>query len=691
MISVRVGTTYLDLYPNIEDSFYITRQQRDLRDWNQRNSDFTRALEVPRTATNNLTLLPHIESGVKAIPGSIEVDGISIDQSLSFIVNNIPNEDSFTLDIVMDSQKLFTNIQGNIKDLDFDDLEFTWNQAGVDAIKDTTDIVYALALWTDLEGYQQVKNEGGLQWFTDQCIYATGFFIYAKELLDRIVQSAGMTLDVSNVTANDLFNNTAIPCPIGKKFIDPDLTTVQKEVVSSASNEEYTTSGQKIKFDTVDVAGSSYWDNVTDTEFDFTLDTNIILSGYLSVTILGLVVGSDYSQPAISLVRNSTIIRQWILDPNRTNFTISIHEELYVNNGDEVALRCHWGKFNNAGIRITAGAWLKVSSLNQDTTISINNHLPDVSKADFVKGILNHTNLIFSLEDNVMVLYDFDIIYQNFYEAEIVENQPQPQTFSFSNLFKLSILKYKEPPEPLLRTDTSFKFRVNDESLDDEGVIMELPFEDSDIIDATINGSTQLALLDTYEYEVNSFSIVTGTAAQSTFTISPAQPFGPLNYIIGVTNTQIRRIATRTSAGTGTISGTWAVNLAGVSYHFLKIKAKRKPLKLVYIDDADGNFDIFTDTNAATTTIANGKKATFGENMLLGSIAGNQYNNIIETMRFPKVLEVWIRIPGYEMFPKSLLRKVVYVSKYSERYYINKLSQWKSSTGQALAELVRLR
>jgi len=307
--------------------------------------------------------------------------------------------------------------------------------------------------------------------------------------------------------------------------------------------------------------------------------------------------------------------------------------------------------------------------------------------------VLNHTNLILSSQQNAIVLYDFSKVFEGYFEPELMDDRPKVEKFTFDNLFKLSILKYKDPPEPLLRSDANTKFRVNDESLPDEGVLLELPFEASDIIDDTLNGNSQLILLDAYKYEITNHSGLNGVLDASTFTMDTAEQFGPLNYIIHASG-YVRKITTRSSAVAGSISGTWPATFGPSNYAILKIKATRRPLKLVYIGDSDGNFDIFTTTNATTTTIANGMKASFGENMLFGSIVGDRYSSLIESMKFPKVVQLWLKIDKGDFLPTgedSLLYKSFYIKKLNERYFVNRLDQWDPETGIVRAELVRLR
>ena len=99
-----------------DNKFYITRQQRDLRSWENRNSDFTRSIDLPRTPTNNTTLLPYIQNGVKDIPGAVEVQGVSIGFDIKLRVTGFDN-DSFTLNVLFDNQRLFSRIKGKIADV----------------------------------------------------------------------------------------------------------------------------------------------------------------------------------------------------------------------------------------------------------------------------------------------------------------------------------------------------------------------------------------------------------------------------------------------------------------------------------------------------------------------------------------------------------------------------------------------
>ena len=189
MITIRADNSTLDIFPDTK--ILVTKQQRDLRNWSFRNSDFTRSIEIPRTPTNNTVLLPFVQNGVKDVPGDIQISGVSLGFDLRFSVNEF--SDTFVLNVIFDNQLIFDSIQGQIKDLDYDDLSFQWTQAGVNGIKDTTDIVFAHAHWFGIDSYHEIVNTlTSSFWLAEQEIRASGFFIYTKELIDRIITGAGL-------------------------------------------------------------------------------------------------------------------------------------------------------------------------------------------------------------------------------------------------------------------------------------------------------------------------------------------------------------------------------------------------------------------------------------------------------------------------------------------------------------------
>lgn len=676
-------TTELDLFPDTK--ILVSKQQRDLRDFSQRNSDFTRSVSIPNTALNKRTLRKFIQNGLKEIPGDIIINGSSLGFDLKFTIDGF-DEQQMTLNILFDNQLFFNKIRGDIKELDFSDLSFEWTPAGVDAIKDTTDIVYALALWMDLETYIRLRDQGANTWLTDQCIYSTGFFMYVKELFDRIVIAAGLTLDITNITTNDLFNNCAIPCPVAN-YIQPELTTTLTEENKSSADVIYNTSGDRLIFATVVTAGSSNWDNATNTEYDFGANTSLLVSALIDGAILDDSDEGGFIPPVIRLRRNTTTMREYI-----ATFPITIVENIYVESGDELYIDVFWDDGDNEGISIDVDSNFNITSTIAELTIQINKHLPDVSRADFIRGVLNHTNLIVSNEFGVITLYDFDKVFEGYHEAEILDDRGIDEQFTFSNLFRNSSINYAKPAEPLTRSDTDRFFQVNDETLKDEGSIMELPFEACDVVNATVNGSAGLALIDAFDYEIDSYSVAAGAIGASSLTLSQSAQFGPLNYVLIVSTVYIRQIVTRTSAILGVIAGTWPATFSNLRYLIIRPKIKRKPLKIVFIEDADGDFDVFDTTNVSPTTITSGKKATFGENMLLGGLS--EYDQLLGALQYPKIIQVWIKVDT-DVFltvgSNDIKFKVIYIKKLNERYWVNKIDQWDPETGVGRAELIRLR
>ncbi|GAG30861.1 unnamed protein product, partial [marine sediment metagenome] len=106
--------------------------------------------------------------------------------------------------------------KGNIDEMNWADLAYD-NIASIFALgsQNTTDLVTPIADWTTRDTQGAVNIQGSTD--INMEINIMGFFLYAKEIIKRIVEEAGFTVSYdANLPAD--FDTIALACPVTKFF-----------------------------------------------------------------------------------------------------------------------------------------------------------------------------------------------------------------------------------------------------------------------------------------------------------------------------------------------------------------------------------------------------------------------------------------------------------------------------------------
>ena len=681
MLSISIDGKPLTLQ---KQPFYLSKQSRDLTAWENRFSDFTRMISIPKISGNTLLIEPILIGGTKVKECNATINGLSIGYPVYLSVVR-SDDKNYYCELSFGNQNLFSRIHGKIADVDLGSYRrIKWNTASLNNIRNTGQVSFSDAIWMDADSYNEMYQNAPT-WFNDQNILFSGVFIWCKYLFEKIVEEAELTLDDTNILNNDIWEHTAIPVPIGHYTKIEDITT-QEEEHGISLDTSYTTSGSRIAFPSVVTAGAGYWDSVSKTEFDFTNTRNILLSAKIEIQNLQSEVRTQFENVELRLKKNDSIVSQRILSFSGKR-TFIFNENIFVENGDEVYFDVYWGDGDNAGVRVFFDSVVRISSVQLSSYVNPAQYIPDMSKLEFIKGILNLNNLVPSLEGRTLKLFDFDILFNN--DIKLQEVKPGEVSHVFPNASQKNIIKYKDPKFKVYRSDYNHSFKIQNENLQDEGVILELPFEASDISNTIIYSNTDLAVINGFEYEIIEVNNISVFSSTSTFTFLNEQDFTILNHLI--VSGQIRTIATRTNAKQGTITGTWSSTVTNSPCQIIKTKFKGSSPKIVYLESGS-NFDIYSGNNSSVITVSSPDKATFKGNMLLGTITKERYQSMINIMKRPEIYSTFIQVPRRYILDIEFARKymLVYLKTTNKKYIINKLEQWNPETEVCRAELIKL-
>jgi len=492
MLRVIVNNIDLDLYQDTE--FWITKQVHDLRDLNTRNGDITRQITLPKTAKNEDTLQayfysPNNRASYAGLPVIVTYDGVDLIQNGRLYWVNTTKE-SIEVVIFNANTELFNLIGESLSALDTSSYDFTFDQAGAQGIKsNTTGAVMARADWLGIEGSRKLSNDQGSPGLVNPVnINWGGFFFYAK-----IITNAGFSLNTDNLDTN-LWDSLAISCPV-TEFAQQDGLNINAEVEETGG--QLITSDGRISLqvvsdpDTIFSGPSNY-------QYSVSVNDSVRLTVNLGITITGS------GGAVFRLINGSTVLKQESADPRVTG--TCQFSWLLDSDSDTSGVYYLDVVIQEAEVTIDS-AQFKIESLGaaQSKDLIVANYLPEITQAEALKSILAFQNII--LKTNPLTKEVSLLSFKNIKAQE-------PQDWSEKLLLNFDIVKgnsleyynknyfkYSDN-EDLERTGYNSFYQFDDNRLQKEGVVIELPFEAADTSKYFTNSDNNAALMDQYELEI---------------------------------------------------------------------------------------------------------------------------------------------------------------------------------------------
>lgn len=237
LLRIRTSDGYLDLQPGADKDFYITKQLHDLHDLETREADFTKTISLPYSP-NNIRLLGintpklnrHSSQGTQFIPVTVEMSGIPVLNDALMRIN-VGNDLTFSATLFAGVAGFFTQLtETPINELDWSDLDFEWTGSNLLAkMDDATGICYPFCNWYTNDSIETFRalGDSNASAYNKMDIAYSGFFVYVREILDRVFASmVGITVDYGDLENDDTFNRLAIACPmdlVRRSYTEPPL------------------------------------------------------------------------------------------------------------------------------------------------------------------------------------------------------------------------------------------------------------------------------------------------------------------------------------------------------------------------------------------------------------------------------------------------------------------------------------
>lgn len=724
-LDIRLNDTKVELGVTAEKEFYTTLVENDLSNPESREGSYTKQLKLPKTF-NNLKLFgfpqlvgSHPAEVYQRYDVDVLVDGIPIRSGLEAVFSGYDNVSLF-LTIVGDNTSLFDRIKlATIRDLQWADLNFTLDIAFIadhmgdptpsDAWKDK--LITPHLDYYDFDSqfnWEAVHPIDSPQEYTG--IYNkrnSGFALYAKEIITRIMASAGYTMDFSGMN-NTQFNNLVIICPIYK-----NLALSPADAISGyqKSNVDQTQSGigeihdaLRLMFDIqINAPVSATWDD-TNHWWEFTK------SGIIAISLTGSVNYSSTSQPFdisyIGLYLNSGLVAQKqyirgvddatsLLELVVTGITVSpgdiVYAELYAtsrsngNTGDELTL-------------VLSADFKLLEQTGADDDIIVSDWVPEMAQSKFVINMLTMFNFnIFTDNDNKVVhIEDFDNIFNRAPQdiSRYIDAGRIPRVnYAFGKLAIVNYFDYTNDSD-VSRRDTQGIFQSSNRILD-----TSVDYITIDGLSASDLSTFRPALSKTLKIRVPSFKLVqisataTRIAGDTTTTIfSFTDEAGALvkggdfaegDMVVLIDTPQTPSpYVIRTLTADKTQGTFYQLPNAAFDAGFEVWRVERgvdPSIRIAEIRVSELTRSIWDGSDSDTNQFVNNAlEARFTNELRFNDIIATVYKKQLSMLDRVTTVKTWAIIPT-AVIHEFRLNRLVYIDVYDAYFYVNRVNQWKPS------------
>ena len=690
IISTPLGA--LDLHPGTDELFYITKQVNDLRNFNNRQSDYSRQFTVPLTTTNRtaLGLMTNEPTQNAAIECSVMVDDIPLINKGKLIILAY-NDDQAEIYIMSGNYDLFGNIPDkSIKELDLSAYGFNWSIAGLDTINTNTS--GSTVLMVEFFDEKTVLNPDGnlfipvAPW---RAIDHFAFAFYLKTIFKEICLAAGYTVDDSTMTSDLNYADAVVMCPVNIQT--PLLHVDYAKANRTGSNFTYngwTSLGVSVpvQFNNEVSDAAGLWTN-----YKFTID-------HVDTFTFKADINFNYDRASggtlvFTIRKNGGVIAAapvYTSDQTNTHLTLTITVACAIN--DLITFEVQASYVNSTVfdvVDIITDSYFELSQTGAEEAPAIlpQDYLPDMSQRDFCNAFLSLYNAAVSADTltRIATIKKYTSLIAETpqdWSAYMDMNYPVKNELFMGNLYQASKMEYSN--DELERTDTAYTvdFSIN-KVLELAGNILNIPFSASD--ESGFIGMYYPATIPFYSMSWKAVKNFSCASTATSFDFQDDEDFEPGDWIYD--GEDFHRIHTVTDKKNGNLYIGFDSTVTDIDVSIVRITFNDQSPRILRIDRAD-DYDYKLAVHVFGLNYQTALAAYRGIfDMTMTSLYNTYYKKLFDALRTTKVITCYMVFSPLVFYKIDML-KPVYIQQLNGTFYINKIDQWKANR-PCLVELIR--
>jgi len=706
-LEIRLANGSLDLNPDSQSKFYITKQIHDLRDLETRNASFTKSIVIPRSYNNVFLLgLELVEFGrdstdsYKFVDCQVLLASYPVLSEGKLIVTSQNDTDkTITINILGGTVTLFEELSENgLGDLPLVNYSFDWNLGNISNYVDTTDgLLFADSSWGGNNAYAIAVDKGlspNVN-FEDPEVNYNGAWFYVKTLMSLIFDSLkNVTIDNTALESLEDYNSMVVMIPT-TQLLDNFTALEGIEGVRSALPNTETTPlisvGESLNLNFPEEYADSptgFWNSgglypyryevTTSAYYNIDININFFMSPpSSSLSDLQLVAGTDFG---------GTVLFDIPVGFSSQNKTYK--KSVYLNAGESI--RLVFVPFTGDPLKLVYNGDFNVSSsitIDSDF-VNLSEWMPDISQKNFVKEVFKLFNAIPTFKDGLTTIDLWDSITEREQEdltqyldsSRDIIKQGYLNSYAQNNTFKFSV------DEDVEREGTEFVFPMKNNILPLDKDKISSSFSPSDqSVEDQLSISTPLMPFDYEKVTNNNLNVTSGTDTYSTVD-SNGLKVGDLIFAANSAGTGFqprRRVKQVIDNKTGTVDINWSESSNDIwdFVHYYKEEIGLRFGKVFQKGSTrirDGGANIL---------VPSMKGVVFPDAYTWENLAGSYYTNLVSMLEKPVTERMFFRLPP-TVFNELDLLKPVYVK--DRAYYINKIEQYNFS-GFCRMELLEIK
>lgn len=704
VIEIRLEAGKLDLLPDAEKNFYITKQIYDLKDLNTRNASFSKQLTVPRNL-NNITLLEdnltefaaYSNNAYTYVPCEVFMKGYpALNDGRLFVVSEDRIGRTITIVVLGGVVDFFEQLSDkSLSALNFPEYDMDWTLSNLSAFTNTTEgLLIGRNMNFSNEDRSTALSEGedsDIDHGTDINFMGSWFYFHSitQRILDNIV---GFDFDLTELTTDSVYMKL---CAFLKTTIRFDNFTAIEGVTSSVRQSSFLhkpfgADDFHATFDTVQVDDPIGTWNPTTHEYD------IVTAGYYDINV-DLRISSSYpgrqSDQVVSFasvkINDETIFTQQLINftrdmVNKNTVFLNIGDKVYVELGGTFVI----------GKKTVYDGYLSVKgSGNVDSNfVRISDYMPNMSQKDFIKEIFKMFNIFPSYENGVIKFLKWDKIpeKQPFDITEFVDTgKPIVTTGSISSYAQTNYMTYSNDEDVISSgLNTSFPMLSQDLTLDKIAIQSKFSGSDSSSYGGGQELSAPLFEMSYSKVVGNKMNTTAGSDEISTNGAAHNLNVGDVIFLRNTNDTgsQGRRVIIAVGSES---EAAVDVAMLDTTFHDWEFRThKKRSIGL--------RFGLAAQIGSPSTTLREGgssisgltmKSVGFPDEIKWSGLKEAYYNNLVDMLRKPLVASFWLRLPN-AVFHSLTPLQPVYVQ--NRPYYINKIEQY-NYTKLCRTELIEIK
>lgn len=691
IIEIRLEEGSLDLLPNSEKKFYITKQLHDLKDLKTRNASFSKQLTIPRTEHNvNLLESNLVETAASSgdnysyIPCQVFMKGSPVvTDARLFITSEDSKSKIININVFGGVVDFFEQVSDkSLKSLDVSEYDRDWVLDDLQALAATTEgLLIGQAMnvlnvdWSNAVSKGMPETEFG----ADTDLNYSGSWFYFKTLVTKILANVkGLQFDVSELEEEDIYQQMVLFLPTDILFKNfSAIDSFSGEVYQETTTKSLTASETRLTFsETREDEPSGFWDSVND-EYVITVDGYYDIDLALDVRLGGINRRGQRESITISVYKNNVE-----LVGQELRFVGTVRRDykrtIFMNIGDTLSVRVKPTQYDDLILYYTGTFGFKGSGNIKNTYVKISDYLPDISQKDFIKEVFNFFNVIPTYDNGVIKFVKWDEIteQESIDLTDYVDTmQAQPVKGSISTYGQSNVVKYTND-EDVLNQGLNTSFPMQSDELNPEKIVLQSVFSGSDAAYFSL-GTMMSVPMFSFEY----FDVV-GNNMTSTFgsvdintTVSPhGLEVGDSIFLLNASGfNQGRRTVIAVQDEFNCRLDVIANSTTTKPWSFRRYKRNEDlGLRFGLADSSFITTGIMREGGRGYSSV-NTKLITFPDELTWQSLTNKYYINLIDLLKKPVVKSVWLRLPNLVFNRINGLKPAYILNQY---YYINKLEQY---------------